>query len=276
MTRPRFLARLKSSTAFSARCICGLVWSLKNSLRHRAPIWIYRRGDGLFINRRPDAVFVSPEVHAATYQEIAHRIEDEWLTHGGPKGGDVVLDVGAGIGDEALVFSRMVGLGGRVVAVEAHPGTFDCLREGVEANGLLNLDAVNVAVSDSVGTLAMQSGESYLTGKVVGSAGGDVLVDAITIPMLLDRLKIEVVDFMKMNIEGAELAALRGCQGSFQRIRRMVVSCHDFIADGDPSEEGMRTYQDVIALLSENGYRVIAGRQDARPWVRYYVYANRD
>lgn len=269
-------ARVKTSRSIVARSICAFIWSLKSSLRFRVPVYIYRRRDGLFINRRPDAIFVSPEVHAASLPEISQRIEDEWLTQGGLESGDTVLDVGAGIGDEALVFSRAVGVGGRVIAVEAHPCTFECLKETMELNALSNVTAVNVAISNVVGTLAMQSGESYLTGKLVGDQGGDVLVDTVTIPILLDRLGVQVVDFMKMNIEGAELSALRGCQGSFERIRRLVVSCHDFIADSNPSEEGMRTYHQVVALLSENGYRVIAGRQDPRPWVRYYVYACRE
>ena len=46
-----------------------------------------------------------------------------------PKPGDTVVDVGAGMGDDTLVFSRMVGPSGRVFSFEAHPDTFRCLQK---------------------------------------------------------------------------------------------------------------------------------------------------
>jgi hypothetical protein len=55
--------------------------------------------------------------------------------------------------------------------------------------------------------------------------------------------------------------------------RRVVVSCHDFVADdgGDPA---MRTYEDVEAILRATGRRLSGRPDDPRPWVRCYVYAD--
>ena len=46
-----------------------------------------------------------------------------------PKPGDTVVDVGAGMGDDTLVFSRMVGPSGRVFSFEAHPDNLRCLQK---------------------------------------------------------------------------------------------------------------------------------------------------
>lgn len=272
----RDIGKFKRSKNWLARMLCGFWWSVKNSVKKRRLMLIYQGQDAVYVNRQADAVFVSPEVHASSYDDISNRVQQEWLYECDLGEGQVVLDVGGGIGDEALVFSRAVGASGRVIAIEAHPNTFSFLRKAVALNTLVNVTALNVAVSDQNGDVAMESGESYLSGKVVAAGAGDVTVRAMTIPVILDELAVRYVDLMKMNIEGAELAALRGCIGSFHRIRKIVVSCHDFIADAAPHQDEMRTHDEVVKLLSANGFKVSSSRNDPRPWVRFYVYASRD
>lgn len=275
--RGLLLQRLKLSRAAPARLLCGLVWSLRNSIRHRTPVLIYQRADGSYINQRPEVTFLSPEVHAWSYQDVVDRVRDEWLVEWDLSHGTTILDIGAGIGDEVVVFSRAAGPDGRVIAVEAHPATCGLLRETVRINGLSNVSVIECAASELPGSFSMATGDSHLDAQLIANGMGDkVEVMAKPIPILLDELGIETVDFLKMNIEGAELPALRGCVGQFHRIRRMAVSCHDFIAEVRPEESWMRTYEEVIELLRSNGYRVTGGRHDPRPWVRYYVYATRD
>lgn len=277
MRNNSLLRRLKLSRASPARLLCGVVWSLRNSIRHRTPVLIYQRADGAYVNKRGDVTFVSPEVHAWSYQDIVDRVRDEWLVTGELSPGETIMDIGAGIGDEAVVFSRAAGPTGRVIAVEAHPTTCGLLRETVHINALCNVSVIQCAASELPGRFSMATGDSHLAAQLIADGMGDqVEVLAKPIPSLLDELGIQTVDFLKMNIEGAELPALRGCVGQFHRIRRMAVSCHDFIAKVRPEESWMRTYEDVVTLLRANGYHVIAGRQDPRPWVRYYVYASRD
>src|SRR5438067_11700771 len=59
-----------------------------------------------------------------------------------PRAGDIVFDVGAGIGAETLLFSRLVGPSGRVVSLEAHPATYDRLARLCAVNRLDNVTAV--------------------------------------------------------------------------------------------------------------------------------------
>ena len=54
---------------------------------------------------------------------------DYWLQHYGPQEGDVIVDVGAGRGEDTTAFSRAVGKTGRVIAIEADPLSFAILEK---------------------------------------------------------------------------------------------------------------------------------------------------
>lgn len=45
-----------------------------------------------------------------------------------PKDGDVIIDIGAGVGTETLIYSMMTGKNGKVFAIEAHPATSRSLK----------------------------------------------------------------------------------------------------------------------------------------------------
>jgi hypothetical protein len=74
-----------------------------------------------------------------------------------------------------------------------------------------------------------------------------------------------------MNIEGAELVALRGLGAELKNVRNVVIGCHDFLAD-ETGDESYRTKEDVRALLLAAGFVVVGRENDPRPWARDYLY----
>ena len=115
---------IKKSRYFPLRAACGIVWSIKNSFRYKSPVLIYRQADGIYINRRKDCVFVSPEVHAASFDEVSRTALDYWLPDSLLPLGGTVLDVGAGIGDEyqELLGRKSLGQKTRLPAIlKPHP-----------------------------------------------------------------------------------------------------------------------------------------------------------
>ena len=54
-------------------------------------------------------------------------------------------------------------------------------------------------------------------------------------------------------------------------VPHIVVSCHDFVADGG-GEPALRTYNAVKKILQDSGYRLRSAREDSRPWFPYYLY----
>jgi FkbM family methyltransferase len=227
--------------------------------------------DGYWVNRASHGTVVSPGVHTVDPREAERIVMDDWCHAYVPRVGDVVVDVGAGIGEETVVFARLVGSSGRVVAIEAHPRTAECLRRTVALNGFTNVTVLDCAVSDAEGTVKIQDSEAHLSNSIVASGGG-VDVRARTIDEIAETLRLPRIDFLKMNIEGAERPALRGMTASFARIRHACISCHDFVADVS-GDDSMRTRRDVLACLEKNGFDTRSHSETARPWVRDNVYA---
>lgn len=69
--------------------------------------------------------------------------------------GETVLDIGANFGVYTKLFSQVVGTEGSVIVFEPVPQTFRTLSAGIERYQLKNVQAINKAVTDRVGTTRM-------------------------------------------------------------------------------------------------------------------------
>jgi FkbM family methyltransferase len=247
----------------------GSVWV---SLTYREPCLVYWR-DGAWIHhyrgaKIPHASFgraAPPAVFTAQAREMCLY---EYI----PQAGDVVFDIGAGVGAEMLLFSRLVGPSGRVVSVEAHPRTYRRLVDLCKANGLPNVTPLQVAVSDADGAVAISDLDHHLRNMVLDADGAGIEVPARRIDTLAGELGIDRIDLLKMNIEGAERQAIQGMGGVLATTRHVCISCHDFLAD-DGGPEELRTKSFVRDFLVERGFRVITRDDAPDPWTRDYVYA---
>jgi FkbM family methyltransferase len=123
--------------------------------------------------------------------------------------GDTFLDVGCNFGAYSVVASKLVGGGGRVIAVDPHPATVEILRENLKLNGCENVEVLNVAFTDSTGLLSLSFGEtnahlhrsddlSSPIQVVQGIAGDEALV-GLPAPAVV-----------KVDVEGHEFAVLCG------------------------------------------------------------------
>src|SRR5688572_6352577 len=72
---------------------------------------------GSWLNIQREATFVSPSPHTSSYAAIRQSVLDNWAWDYLPQAGDTIFDIGAGIGEEAVVFSELVGDEGRVIAI---------------------------------------------------------------------------------------------------------------------------------------------------------------
>jgi FkbM family methyltransferase len=189
-----------------------------------------------------------------------------------PRPGDVVFDVGAGIGAETLLFSRLVGPAGHVVAIEAHPRTYARLELLCRVNGLDNVVPLQVAVSERDGTATISDTGEHLRNAVLADADEGVAVAVRRLDGIASELGIDRIDLLKMNIEGAEREAVHGLGALLSSTRHVCISCHDFLADaGGPN--ALRTKEHVRRFLVENGFDVTSRDDAAEPWTRDYLYA---
>lgn len=235
-------------------------------VRHENGRWIHRYADGTVV----DTVLGG---RSAAMQDRA--TEDVFLFGYRPRPGDVVLDVGAGTGSEVRLLSRLVGPRGRVVAIEAHPRTFACLRRTIELNGLTNVTPLECAVVGEPGPVHLEDdAEAHIRNGLTSDTTSGVEVPGRTLDEIVSSLALDRIDLLKMNIEGAELPALDNATGTLKQVRNLVVSCHDFLAF-EAGRQWQRTFTGVVDLLQREGYVIRTRRTDPRPWVRYYVYASR-
>lgn len=134
------------------------------------------------------------------------------------KPGMTFVDVGANFGEFTLLGSALVGPRGRVFSFECSPTTLPSLRRNLELNRPSNVTVVAAALSDTDGHVTFypgsekDSGSSSLT-PPHDHKGQTVTVESMTLDSLARREKLDRVDVIKMDVEGAEWAALRGAAG---------------------------------------------------------------
>lgn len=143
--------------------------------------------------------------------------------------GMVVFDVGANVGDLALLFSRFVGTTGRVHAFEASPSVFGRLSTICELSGKKNILLNQRAVSDSVGTVILHQyddehlGWNSLAYRPLHLYGFNVTpveqleVPSTTIDLYCQQHSIPHIDLLKIDVEGAEYQVLLGARSMLQQ-----------------------------------------------------------
>jgi len=179
---------------------------------------------------------------------------DQWV-----KPGDWVLDIGANVGNYSARLSELVQDAGRVLALEPVPETFELLAANVGRFPIGNVTLFNVAASDRFAVRGMQmpsldSGGSnpYMAHLTADGAG----ISVLCVPV--DSLGIaHTIRLIKIDVEGHELAAVRGMRELLQRDRPVL------IIEGQSGE--------VAAFLSELGYSFA---QDAGSPNRVFTPAN--
>jgi FkbM family methyltransferase len=137
----------------------------------------------------------------------------------------VILDLGSHAGYSVLYFKARFPEA-RVVAVEPHPETFERLRRNV--GGLSGVELVNAAIGDADGTMQLYSGADSWASAATPSPTRPTAhtVPTTSIHGLVERLALDHIDVLKMDIEGGEVAVLREGRAVLDRTQTMVFEFH--------------------------------------------------
>lgn len=238
-------------------------------------LWIHRSGDGEYFVDGPNFRYYSDTILGwrSKLRATVEAIEDFWFHLYRPRAGDTIVDIGAGRGEDSFVFSRAVGKTGRVLAVEAHPSTYAYLLKTCRWNQLENVTPLQYAIVSERGTARIEDGDRYQSNSVLspGAKTPTVEVPAVSLDELLDEQSVERVDFLKMNIEGAERLTLPGLRKTLSKTACLCVACHDHRADRG---EGafFRTHALVEEFLRDHRFEVSLRADHPRPYVRHHVH----
>lgn len=183
--------------------------------------------------------------------------------------GQVVVDVGANQGVFTLLFSRLVGREGRVLALEPEPRLFAALDENCRRNGADNVTRRQMAAGETQGRGRLQRGRfNRGDNRMTGAAKDSVPVDIVSLDGLLPS---EAVSLVKIDVQGYELNVVKGMQGILDRAPAIKVFFEYWPAGlgyaGSPPGELLEFFlarRFSLFELSRNGVRKRDGRELAR------------
>lgn len=172
-------------------------------------------------------------IHFKTWEPNTSRILSKLV-----RPGDVVVDLGANIGYFTLLFSRLVGDQGAVVAVEALPKLARTLAGNVERNLASNVRIVNAAVAAESGTATVYEAPDLNIGATTTRPErgfpAAASVEARTIDQILTDEEVSRATLIKVDIEGAEAPVLTQILQSLDRYHERLSIAVEVNVDGNP------------------------------------------
>jgi len=165
----------------------------------------------------------------------------------------LILDCGSNIGVSILYF-KYIYPEARIIGFEPDPAIFPYLQENIDRNRLRNVQLVQAAIAAREQTLIFYSDGKYgscLAEYLSGDIHPTWTKHEVSCARLRDYLT-EPVDFLKMNIEGAEWEVLADSKDLLRQVREMVIEYHHL--PGVP-----RTLHEILKLLHDIGFEYAVG-----------------
>ena len=165
--------------------------------------------------------------------------------------GDVVVDVGANIGLFTISVAKRAA---RIVAIEPEPANFKLLVENVKRRKLSNVLLVQKAVWKSKQLMPLflapaSQAHSLINGNQRLESKLPLTVEADTIDGIMKDLNVNRVDFVKIDVEGAEMEALKEAGETLKKASKVVVASYHL-------RYGQSTVKYVAQYLKKHGFRV--------------------
>jgi FkbM family methyltransferase len=210
---------------------------------------VQARYDGLFFVQPIDNIIINDEV----FFEKAYERHREVSKH------DVVVDLGAHVG----VFSiKAAAVASRVISVEPDAYNFKLLNFNTRLNHLENLILVNSAVADYDGEtklhLHSQSGMHSIVNMRAATSVHSVNVKVRKLDTIVKELNIERIDFLKIDVEGAELYVLTGGLNTLKKYRPFIVMEYHPILSGAAKSKILGLLENLNYHCKEEGCYITA------------------
>lgn len=171
--------------------------------------------------------------------------------------GNIVVDAGAsGSGIATMYFSRLVGDTGKVIALEPDKENYKILQKNLELNNINNVIALNKGLWRNEAVLSFDSSMGESSSVLFSDQGGigkQIKIPCVDLDSLLKDLGLPRVDFIKMDIEGAEIEAFEGMKQTLKMGSPSLAVASYHIRDGQ------QTYLALEKSLKEMGYQVRTG-----------------
>jgi FkbM family methyltransferase len=239
--------------------IKGIVWSLRNRLMPPFPL-LCRLSFGAWWLAWND-VIGSHLYFRTSFEEGERKFLLRFLQRR-----MTVFDIGAHSGLYTLLASERVGIKGQVLAFEPSPRELRRLRWNLFLNRCRNVRVEPIALSSGEGIaelyvcLGRETGCNSLRRPAVSEPVGKVQVSVTTVDRYVERTGINKVDFMKLDVEGAELDVLRGASRLLSDFKPIIL-CE--LADIRTEPWGYRSVE-IYEFLTTLGYQWFSITREGR------------
>ncbi|HXF97240.1 MAG TPA: FkbM family methyltransferase [Gaiellaceae bacterium] len=171
--------------------------------------------------------------------------------------GGTYVDVGAHIGEFALLAAQAVGTSGIVLALEPNHDLALVLEENVRLNRLSNVAVRAVAVGAESGRTGFRVDERSGGGWIDPGQGTTYRVDCVTLDELAEEEALPQIDFLKIDAAGGEVAVLQGARRLLSEERLAYVASKVYHPDVVRARRGgnVRT---LASMLLDYGYSLEA------------------
>ncbi|MBA7708521.1 hypothetical protein ES703_117423 [subsurface metagenome] len=184
-------------------------------------------GYSIHLYALPSTIVNQFMLHQYSYERISSPIKVEV--------GDFVIDGGSCWGDVTLFFAHGVGATGKVYSFEFVPENIEILAKNLHANKelALRVEVVQRALWSASGERLSYSYNGPASRVSEGKVGElDRTITTVTIDDFVADQKIPKVDFIKMDIEGAELPALKGAKKTINNYKpKLAISVYHNLKD---------------------------------------------
>ena len=158
--------------------------------------------------------------------------------------GSVVYDIGGNVGFYTLLASVLVGDSGKVISFEPLPRNIYYLKEHIRINQIRNVTVFDAAVSNEEGSVHFDERPNPSMGKITST--GALTVKTVVLDKLYQNQQIAAPDYMKIDVEGAELAVLLGAKSILETLHPTI-----FLAT-----HGSKVQRECVQLLNTFDYQI--------------------
>ncbi|MBI6118189.1 FkbM family methyltransferase [Salegentibacter maritimus] len=180
-----------------------------------------------------------------------------------------IIDGGANIGLSIIYFKKLFP-DANIVGFEPDPNIFKILKKNIGKFNFQNIELVNKGLWNAKKELNFWS-EGADAGLIIEKENSKKVTTKIKTTSLNDYLTCQV-DFLKLDIEGAETVVLKDIQANLDKIKRIFVEYHSFVNQTQSIDE-------ILRILIEAGFRLhinAPGLSSQSPFVKLNTYNNMD
>ncbi len=199
---------------------------------------------------------ISPAIRPAAFgavMDVADRYLNINLSDIDGLTGGTIIEAGAYIGHKAMRYADAIGPEGHVIAVEIDESNFRIMQRNIEVNGLHNrITAIHAGLWSSPGRFeSIANSYQRHTLAQIDKLNRSItrMVDCTTIDSIIEEHALAHVDYINVQVNGAELELLKGCEQHIDRIRQFGINSL-YSINGEPVQPL------IIEWLEERGFSV--------------------